>query len=118
MAGKPEFKIQAALITYLDLAHPDLLRAVSPAAGFNMSMGTAIKMKKMGYQKGTPDIIILEPNDKYHGLVIELKAPGGKISNEQQKYLSAAHLKGYRAVVMWGYKDAVSLIERYLISAC
>ena len=115
MANSPEYKIQSALITYLDLAHPKLLRAVSPAAGFRTSMGFAMKMKRMGYQKGTPDIIILEPVGKYHGLIIELKAPNGKISGEQQKYLAAAHRKDYKAMVIWSYKDAVKLIEDYLL---
>lgn len=39
----------------------------------------------MGYQKGTPDLLIFYKNKKYTGLAIEFKTPAsnGKVSMEQ-----------------------------------
>jgi len=114
MSKNPEQKIQKALIVYLEMHYPKLLRCVSPGAGFRMSPGLGMKMKSMGYQKGTPDITILEPCNGYHGLLIELKAPNGRLSPEQREYLGHATKKGYKAVVCWAYDAAVEVIKNYL----
>ena len=113
----PEYKIQAALIVYLDLRYPRMLRIVAPGAGMAMNRGNAMKMKRMGYQKGTPDIVILEPSNGYHGLLIELKSEKGRLSKEQAEYLAKAKAKGYRCAVCFSYKEAVKIIDSYLIDA-
>jgi hypothetical protein len=116
MAPSPEYRIQTEVAKHLTLAYPDVLTAVSPAAGFKVSMGLAMKMMRMGYQKGTPDLIILEPRIIYHGLVIELKTPTGVLSSEQKSYLKKAAARGYLTAVCRSAKSAIDLIDNYLAS--
>lgn len=111
-----EYKIQTAIIVYMEINHPQVLRVVSPAAGFKVSAGLAMKMVRMGYQKGTSDLIILEAKGRYHGFVIELKSPTGVLSPEQRQYLARAVDKGYLTGVYRSAEEAIAAIENYLNS--
>lgn len=56
------------------------LKNYYPKAKFISCLGTTdqrIEAIQRGYQKGTPDIIILNPNRDYNGFAIELKTPNG-----------------------------------------
>jgi hypothetical protein len=114
--NNPEYKIQCDVIVYLNIHYPGVLRSTSPAAGFRTSRGMAVKMVRMGYQKGTPDIILHEPSKGYCGLMIELKAPGGVVSPEQKAYLDSAREKRYCTAVCYSYADAVATIQSYMNS--
>ena len=83
------------------------------------------KMRAEGKQKGYPDIIIDEPNKYYHGLRIELKrarkqlktklsTSHTKVSPEQEKWLERLNDNGYYAVVAYGAKEAIEIIEEYM----
>jgi len=109
-----EYDIQKSVILHIRIAYPTALLAVSPAAGFKVSRGVAMKMIAMGYQKGTPDIIILEPNGAYHGLMVELKTPTGSTSPEQKRYLARAADRGYLTAVCHSSADAIKLIDAYM----
>ena len=109
-----EYEIQTKLVRYIRLKYPDLLMAVSPAAGFKVSRGVAMKMIAMGYQKGTPDIIILEPRQGYHGLCLELKAEKGILSDEQKLYLQKLALKGYDVLTVYSLEEAIDTLNWYL----
>lgn len=39
---------------------------------------------------------------------------GGKVSDAQKAWISALTVRGYLAVVCYGWKDAAELIEDYL----
>jgi hypothetical protein len=112
-AHDEEFRIQAAFVTYLELAHPDLLYTISPG-GFIMSAGMAMKMMRMGYRKGTPDILFFEPRGPYSGLLVEMKKPGGTVSPEQEKFLTAARDRGYSCAVCFSKSSAISVLDKYL----
>lgn len=112
-----ETEIQSAAIVYLKLHYPNLLISVSPAAGFKLNLRLAGKMIKMGYQKGTPDIIILQPALNYHGALIEIKTETGEVSKEQTKYLAQAKDLGYFTAVAYGYNQLINVLELYLAGA-
>ena len=50
----------------------------------------------------------------YHGLFIEMKAAGGRLSNEQKGWLKALETFGYRAVVCVGWEAAKDELEGYM----
>lgn len=108
-----EYAIQADFIRYLELMHPDILYTISPA-GFVMSAGMAMKMMRMGYRKGTPDVMIFEPRGKWHGLFIEFKAPGGKTSESQELFLQLARERNYHTAICFSTAAAVEQLEEYL----
>lgn len=110
-----EYHIQAAFIRYLDLMHPDLLYTISPA-GFIMSAGQAMKMVRMGYRKGTPDVLIFEPRASRHGFFIEFKALGGKVSESQIEFLGLARDRGYHTAICYSDTEAIKALEEYLMA--
>lgn len=81
------------------------------------SVQHAKRAKDCGMKKGFPDIALPVAVPPYHGMYIEMKRVGGKpsdVSFEQAWWLERLTREGYRAVVAYGWQDAVMLIEQYL----
>lgn len=85
-----ESDLQQAIVNYL--------RTKYPALYFTANLGELqdteikrIKSYQMGYQKGSPDLMVFHRNRKFDGLAIEFKTPQGtgKLSDEQSKVLNA-----------------------------
>lgn len=115
MTKQSEFSIQAAFVLQVQLSYPDLLFTISPA-GFIMSAGQAMKMMRMGYRKGTPDVLIFEPRGPFHGLLIEFKAPGGVISDSQREFMRLATDRGYKCHFCFSTAEGITVLREYLIS--
>lgn len=114
-AKKPfsgEAGLQVAVIQYLKMAYPTAIYCAS-AGGMFTSMKQAIKMKATGYVKGFPDLQICEPNEKYHGLFIELKTSKGVASKEQKEWINILNKKGYFASICKGFDEAKEVIDGY-----
>ncbi len=100
--------------------YPCLAFMFSSQAGVKMSAITARNAKLTGMKAGTPDIYLPYPNSKYSGLWIEMKrpkttkSPKGVLSNEQKKWLEYLNKVGYRAIVAYGYEEAVAELKNYL----
>ena len=114
-----ETKDQMHYVTWMRAFHPDVIFTISPAA-FKFA-GTPLqrqiqgkRMKAMGYQVGTPDIMVFYPIGLYHGLFIELKYGKGKLSDEQRELLLRLSTLGYSCWTCLGYKEAVEVTTRYL----
>jgi hypothetical protein len=54
------------------------------------------------------------PAGRHHGLYIELKAQGGRVSDEQKEWIAALRAQGYRAEVCVGADAAWGVICEYL----
>ena len=78
------------------------------------SKACAGRMAAEGLKAGVPDICLPAPAGKYHGLYIELKAKGGKISPLQKEWLIALAEQGYVTALCYGWQDAMEIITRYL----
>ena len=76
--------------------------------------GWLIRNRQMGVKSGVPDLMLPIPSGEYHGLFVEMKAAGGKVSTHQQKWLDALNAFGYLAVVAYGWEDARCRIMDYL----
>jgi len=74
----------------------------------------AARLKAQGVRPGYPDLLLDVPRGAYHGLRIELKAIGGKLSDDQKKWLKQLQARGFHAVMCVGYDEAVAVIEKYL----
>lgn len=72
------------------------------------------RMVGEGVRSGIPDVCLPWPNQKYHGLYIELKIKTGRVSQEQKACLDYLNSVGYRAVICWSWIEAWKVIEDYL----
>lgn len=76
--------------------------------------GWIIRNRQLGVKKGVPDLFLPIPMSGYHGLFIEMKARGGRVSPEQTRWIEALNQFGYLAVVAYGWEDARCQILKYL----
>lgn len=75
------------------------------------------KLAKMGLKKGIPDLVLPVPSNGYHALYVEMKKSDGHISDirpDQIEKIKALTDYGNRAVVAFGYMQAIEEICRYL----
>ena len=73
------------------------------------------ELKRMGMKRGFPDISLLVPNKKYHGLFIELKADKTKrLTKEQKEWLEKLNKYGYKAIRCNGSEEAIQVIKDYI----
>ena len=94
--------------------YPSLKFLFSSLNGVRLTIGQAKKAKESGNLSGVPDVLLLHPNDKYHGLAIELKIKGNYASKTQKEFISNLNKNGYYAQVCYGSKEAIETIEKYL----
>ena len=83
--------------------------------GGKRDVRTAVRLRAEGVKAGVPDIFLPYPTaDGWCGLWIELKHGSNKPTQEQQEWLAALALAGYRVATCWGAKEAIQIIETYL----
>lgn len=78
----------------------------SPLAG--------LRMVAEGMERGFPDISILEPCGKYHGLFIEMKIKPNRPTVDQLRWLGLLAKRGYAVAVCWSAKEAMDTVANYL----
>jgi hypothetical protein len=114
---------QAALFCWIRRkAHyvPELKWAFAVPNGGNRDAITAGKLKAEGVTPGVFDLFIPSPNpaspaERYHGLWIEMKKPGGRASTEQKAFGKEMVARGYQAFVCYSWEEAVEKIAEYFL---
>jgi len=119
-----EKELHAQICTYIKLQYPKIIFNTD-LSGIKLTMGQAIQLKKLRSSNGFPDIQILQPNDNFHGLFLEVK----KESPYQKKnghLKTDAHLieqnemhiklkeRGYASLFVWTFEMAKQIIDQYL----
>lgn len=84
-----------------------------PNGGYR-NINTAKRLKAEGVKAGVPDICLPIAKGNYHGLYLELKTDKGRLSKEQEIWLSDLKSEGYLAEVAYGFDEAVKVIKGYL----
>ena len=87
-----------------------------PMPGLSIERRSAIvnKMKAEGLLNGACDLVVFEARGGYFGLLIEMKADDGDLSDDQKKFAKAAEERGYLYVAAWGYDEARALFDDYM----
>ena len=76
--------------------------------------GTQAKIAKgQGMLSGVPDLFLPVPRQSFHGLYIEMKSEKGRLTENQQWFLTNAESVGYKTVVCYGSKEAIAAIQAY-----
>lgn len=110
--GSPEHDIQVYLVDHLEAMEvPPLYSAT--VGGVRVAMHTALKMKRAGYKKGIPDLLIFEPRGGYVGLALEVKTKTGRASEHQKKWQKELQGRGWRAEICKGLDACVKCIDEY-----
>jgi hypothetical protein len=79
------------------------------------NIATAKRLKALGVRAGVPDLFLPVPNEKYHGLWIELKRRrGGAISALQLEWIEALRAQGYQVIIAKGADEAIAAVTVYL----
>ena len=122
---KQEERLQSQLSRYIRLQYPNVI-FTSESSGLRVPIGVAVKMKDQRSEHKLPDMIILESNEKYNGLIIELKKNRAEIYKKdgtfkksehvekQRKTLLLLKLQGYMAVFACGFEDAKNVVDYYM----
>jgi len=126
MKQQPEYNLQTQITQYLELQYPNVLFISDTIAFLKLTIPQQVRNKKIqkrGFK--CPDLLILEPNNKYTGLFIELKAKDiyKKNSNEllknehveeQARYIDILNKKGYFATFGIGFESCKKIIDNYM----
>ena len=79
-----ELRVHIAIAGMLRAYLKDGWRTTHPASGEIRDKRTAAKIRAMGQNPGWPDIILVSPEGRFHGL--EIKGPGGSLSTHQRDF--------------------------------
>jgi len=112
-----ESDIQIALFDFLALIQhqvPETRFILHVPNGEYRARHTAARLKRMGVRPGVPDILILVPANGYHGMAIELKKPGGRLSKHQEDWARELIYRDYFVITCTDWQLAGSAILTYL----
>ena len=105
----------------------DYLRLVAPQRGFlffacsNEAMGEArtgaglgrmARLKRMGLRSGIADLVFVKDGRVYF---LEMKRPGGKISDNQANFGLDATKSGAKYEVAWSFDEALKILKMWAI---
>lgn len=108
--GLTETHIHKQVAAYLNLLEGQgKLMWFHPANEGKRSVVAGAKLKQLGMKPGTPDIVILLPED--HVSLLELKSPKGKLSEAQVLFIERAQKFCPNCVVMRTFEEAKSYID-------
>ena len=109
-----ETDLHKKVVQFIRRFYPDVI--IIPGLGeyqTNTSIRTSCYNK--GYLGGQPDILIINSHRYYQGLALEFKTPTGKgrLSNNQNEYLSKLELSGYKCIISNDYDEIVVELMKY-----
>ena len=71
-------------------------------------------LREQGVKPGVPDLCLPVPRGQYDALYIELKTEKGSPSPEQEWWICQLRVEGNYAVVCYGWRSAIKIIEWYM----
>lgn len=120
MAEISEYQHQKEFVAWFRAVHPNLVRCLRLSLN-GVSLPPSPKtfralnsFKASGMVKGESDLFLAIPTDDYHGLFIEMKKEGGKLSVIQAEYLAFMRGLGYQGIVCYSFEEAKAEFEQYL----
>jgi len=121
-----EQDLHQQIVDYIKYQYPKVLFRTDFAAGIKMTIGQAVRHKKLQKCDKWPDLFIAQGNVFSNGLFIELKRSREEVFlksglfkknkhiQEQKNMLCELEAKGYTAVFGCGFHDTKDIIDRYL----
>jgi hypothetical protein len=108
MRRRPEQELQRALFMHLGLrGAPGLVAIAVPNGGARRPVEAAI-LKGLGVTAGAPDVLLWHAGKAY---AMELKAPGGTVSDSQGAMLNDLSAAGVHCAICFGLDRALACLE-------
>ena len=82
-----------------------------PANGEHRDKRTAAKLRAMGVRPGWPDLVLISPDGRFHGL--EFKRKGGRLSEPQQAFHEHAKRHGWPIATADSIDGAIAVLSRW-----
>jgi len=120
-----EENLQIRLMDWIRFRYPKVLAIHVPNGG-KRSASEGYRFKKLGVVPGVPDILVIRSRavinlqtkqfTTYHGLAIELKAPGRikNVSVYQNEVMKKLTEEGWKCHVCDSYESAKQAVDLYL----
>lgn len=120
-----ENRVQKNCIRWFDIQYPKLTRLlfhipnggsrnkITNSQGKKFSL-EAIEFKRMGVRRGTADLFLSIPNEKYFGFYIEMKREGEQQSYDQREFEKEVTSLGYRYEVLDDIDKFCIAVQNYL----
>ena len=108
-----EHEMQQAFVdlcAYKEAEYPELIPLYANANG-QYRPGQRMEA---GLKSGVPDLFLACASSGYHGLYLELKAPGGRLSKNQERWIKILRGQGFAVRVAWSLDQAWKITEAYL----
>jgi len=103
-----------AVLRRMEPAYPGLRGAFAIPNGFLDTKSKRIRAWQEGVVSGVPDVFIPWPHKGFHGLFLEFKKPGGRVTKAQEEYLALMASRGYKAEVVFGLRQALKVLKEYI----
>lgn len=116
-----EDDLQKQCVKWFNQQYPNKLIHHSPNGG-KRHIAAAVKFKAMGVVAGCPDLMIFSPvwvdpvknlTMYYCGLAIELKVPGGVVSEHQKSFQDKLRSNGWLVRVAWSLDEFMFMVNDY-----
>ena len=123
-----EYQIQAQVAEYMRWKYPDVLFR-SDLGGIKLTMGQAVKVKRLQAGRAFPDMFIVQPRGGYYGLFGEIKISPDEVYTKKGELRQDVHIQeqwqmilrlrqlGYKADFWCGFDEAKRIIDTYLGAA-
>ncbi|MCM1166416.1 MAG: VRR-NUC domain-containing protein [Ruminococcus sp.] len=71
-------------------------------------------MKGEGVTAGVADMLLLYPNQRYHGLCIEFKTPKGTQQDSQKRWQRHVENAGYKYIIIRDIESFIDNVKAYI----
>ena len=115
MRPPSERQIQIECVSWFRMRYPEASRVFfSVPNGGARNAWTAKNLRDEGALSGVSDLILLVPKKGYASLCIEMKKPGGRVSDSQKTFCEAAKAFKNKYVVCYSVEEFKTAVREYL----
>lgn len=121
-----ERNLHKTITDYVKYQYPDVIFITDASGNYMPGKNRGAIFSALKSDSGIPDLLILEPRGKFHGLLLEIKGEGARLylrdgSLSKDKHIQKQHLvicrlkgKGYAAMFVQGFDQAKFVIDKYM----
>ena len=115
MRPPSERQIQIECVSWFRMRYPEASRVFFAVPnGGARNAWTAKNLRDEGALSGVADLILLVPKKGYASLCIEMKKPGGRVSDTQKTFCEAAKAFKNKYVVCYSVDEFKTAVREYL----